>query len=183
MQVEDFAAEETFAMLNLGRRRSTTSTLVEHSHTRPIPTPSTRPSAAASRRWRISPTPPTSSTTYPTRATSRSTRPPRSKRFRPTRTTPASRRCPSSSKIPAGGNQKAEAELLQAQWLAVGIDASLSETEQQTFLADIFTSNFQAAMFRNFAVREPGFELHLLALELRQAARRSRRHQLRPDPQ
>jgi peptide/nickel transport system substrate-binding protein len=58
-------------------------------------------------------------------------------------------------KIPAGGNQKAEAELLQAQWSAVGIDASLSETEQSTFLGDIFTSNFQAAMFRNFAYVNP----------------------------
>ena len=58
-------------------------------------------------------------------------------------------------KIPSGGSQKAEAELLQAQWNAVGIDASLNEIEQSSFLGDIFTSTFQAAMFRNFAYVNP----------------------------
>ena len=58
-------------------------------------------------------------------------------------------------KIPSGGSQKAEAELLQAQWGAVGIEASLNELEQSTFLGDIFTSTFQAAMFRNFAYVNP----------------------------
>jgi peptide/nickel transport system substrate-binding protein len=60
-----------------------------------------------------------------------------------------------SLKIPSGGSQKAEAELLQSQWLAVGIDASLNEIEQAAFLGDIFTSTFQAAMFRNFAYVNP----------------------------
>jgi ABC-type transport system substrate-binding protein len=45
--------------------------------------------------------------------------------------------------------------LLQSQWLAVGIDASINELEQVTFLADIFTSKFEAAMFRNFAYVNP----------------------------
>ena len=58
-------------------------------------------------------------------------------------------------KVPSGGSQKAEAELLQAQWGAVGIEVTLNELEQQTFLADTFTSNFQAAMFRNFAYVNP----------------------------
>lgn len=58
-------------------------------------------------------------------------------------------------KVPSGGSQKIEAELLQAQWSAVGIEASINETEQSAFLADIFTSNFQASMFRNFAYVNP----------------------------
>ena len=58
-------------------------------------------------------------------------------------------------KIPSGGSQKAEAELLQSQWGAVGIQASLNELEQSAFLGDIFTSTFQAAMFRNFAYVNP----------------------------
>jgi peptide/nickel transport system substrate-binding protein len=51
--------------------------------------------------------------------------------------------------------QKAEAELLQAQWSEVGIDAQLEQAEQATFLADIFVSDFQAAMFQNFGWVNP----------------------------
>jgi len=56
---------------------------------------------------------------------------------------------------PSSNQQKSEAELLQAQWAAVGIQADLNQAEQATFLADTFGGNFQAAMFRNFAYVNP----------------------------
>jgi peptide/nickel transport system substrate-binding protein len=58
-------------------------------------------------------------------------------------------------KATSATQQKAEAELLQAQWSAVGIDARLEQTEQATFLANIFVSDFQAAMFQNFGWINP----------------------------
>jgi peptide/nickel transport system substrate-binding protein len=58
-------------------------------------------------------------------------------------------------KTTSATQQKAEAELLQAQWSEVGIDASLDQTEQATFLANIFVSDFQAAMFQNFGWVNP----------------------------
>jgi peptide/nickel transport system substrate-binding protein len=58
-------------------------------------------------------------------------------------------------KTPSSNQQKSEAELLQAQWAAVGIEAGLDQAEQATFLADTFGGNFQAAMFRNFAYVNP----------------------------
>jgi peptide/nickel transport system substrate-binding protein len=48
-----------------------------------------------------------------------------------------------------------EAELLQAQWAAVGIEATIEPVEQATFLTEMFTADFQAAMFRNFAYVNP----------------------------
>jgi peptide/nickel transport system substrate-binding protein len=58
-------------------------------------------------------------------------------------------------KTTSATQQKAEAELLQAQWQEVGIDAQLDQTEQATFLANIFVSDFQAAMFQNFGWVNP----------------------------
>jgi peptide/nickel transport system substrate-binding protein len=56
---------------------------------------------------------------------------------------------------PSSNQQKSEAELLQAQWLEVGIDAQIDELEQASFLAQMFVGDFQAAMFRNFAYVNP----------------------------
>jgi peptide/nickel transport system substrate-binding protein len=58
-------------------------------------------------------------------------------------------------KTTSASQQKAEAELLQAQWQEVGIDAQLDQTEQATFLANIFVSDFEAAMFQNFGWVNP----------------------------
>ncbi len=86
-------------------------------------------------------------------------------------------------KVPASNQQKAEAELLQSQWANVGIDASLNEMEQSTALADIFTSNFQATMFRNFAYVNPDSNYIFWHSSLRQAAGWRGRHQLRATPE
>src|SRR5690606_894146 len=56
---------------------------------------------------------------------------------------------------PTSNQQRQEAELLQAQWAAVGIDASINALEQGSFLAAPFLGDFQAAMFRNFAYVNP----------------------------
>ncbi len=56
---------------------------------------------------------------------------------------------------PSSNQQRAEAELLQAQWLEVGIDTQIDSLEQASFLAGMFTGDFQAAMFRNFAYVNP----------------------------
>jgi peptide/nickel transport system substrate-binding protein len=56
---------------------------------------------------------------------------------------------------PSSNQQKSEAQLLQAQWSEVGIKVDINEAEQATFLTDTFAGNFQAAMFRNFAYVNP----------------------------
>lgn len=56
---------------------------------------------------------------------------------------------------PSSNQQKTEAELLQAQWTAVGMQVSIEVLEQGSFLAQVFLGQFQAAMFRNFAYVNP----------------------------
>jgi peptide/nickel transport system substrate-binding protein len=56
---------------------------------------------------------------------------------------------------PSSNQQKSEAELLQAQWSAVGAQVSIEVLEQGSFLAQVFLGQFQAAMFRNFAYVNP----------------------------
>ncbi|WP_334143925.1 ABC transporter substrate-binding protein [Rhabdothermincola sp.] len=56
---------------------------------------------------------------------------------------------------PSSNQQKAEAELLQAQWTALGMQVSIEVLEQGAFLAQVFGGQFQAAMFRNFAYVNP----------------------------
>jgi peptide/nickel transport system substrate-binding protein len=58
-------------------------------------------------------------------------------------------------KSSTGNRQLKEAELLQAQWAEVGIEASIEPAEQAVFLQDMFFADFQAAMFRNFAYVNP----------------------------
>jgi peptide/nickel transport system substrate-binding protein len=51
-----------------------------------------------------------------------------------------------------------DAELLQLlvqQWKEAGIDATLENLEQTTFIVDLATGNFEAGYFRNFAGTEP----------------------------
>lgn len=55
----------------------------------------------------------------------------------------------------AAGAQKAGAELLQAQWAAVGIDSSINQTDQTAFIANVFVGDFQAVMFANFGWVNP----------------------------
>lgn len=57
--------------------------------------------------------------------------------------------------ISTSAGEKRTAEVLQAQWSEVGIKASIDSAEQATFLAGMFTSRFQVAMFRNFAYVNP----------------------------
>ncbi|MEZ5143347.1 MAG: ABC transporter substrate-binding protein [Acidimicrobiales bacterium] len=47
------------------------------------------------------------------------------------------------------------AQALQQQWAAAGIDAKINLTEQTAFLTQMFLGKFQAAMFRNFAYVNP----------------------------
>ncbi len=58
-------------------------------------------------------------------------------------------------KSTTGNRQTKEAELLQAQWAEVGIEANIEPAEQATFLSDMFFGDFEAAMFRNFAYVNP----------------------------
>lgn len=53
------------------------------------------------------------------------------------------------------GAQSSEAETLQQQWSAVGIDAEIEVFDQTAFLAKVFAGDFQVAMFRNFAYVNP----------------------------
>jgi peptide/nickel transport system substrate-binding protein len=56
---------------------------------------------------------------------------------------------------PASNQQRQEAELLQAQWAEAGIDVTLDVVDQATFITNIFFGDFTAAMFRNFAYVNP----------------------------
>jgi len=58
-------------------------------------------------------------------------------------------------KTGSSNTQQREAELLQAQWSEVGIEASVEPIEQAVFLTDMFVGDFEAAMFRNFAYVNP----------------------------
>jgi peptide/nickel transport system substrate-binding protein len=56
---------------------------------------------------------------------------------------------------PSSNQQQQEAELLQAQWTAAGIDVQINTLDQSAFIAGVFVGDFQAAMFRNFAYVNP----------------------------
>lgn len=57
--------------------------------------------------------------------------------------------------ISTSAGEQRTAEVLQAQWSEVGIKATIDSAEQAKFLAGMFTSQFQVAMFRNFAYVNP----------------------------
>jgi peptide/nickel transport system substrate-binding protein len=155
VQVEDFAAEETFAMLNLGEAP------FDNIHARRALAYATNPDAAnqsvGGGIQQVANQPYTEQEQYFVEDAGYVTYDP-AKAQEEVEAYKAATGASSLSfqfKVPSGGSQKVEAELLQAQWAEVGIEASISETEQSTFLADIFTSNFQACMFRNFAYVNP----------------------------
>lgn len=56
---------------------------------------------------------------------------------------------------PSSNQQQQEAELLQAQWTAAGIDVQINTLEQSAFIAGVFVGDFEVAMFRNFAYVNP----------------------------
>ena len=155
IQVEDFAAEETFAMLNLG------DAPFDNIHARRALAYATDPDAVnnTDRWWHPRGGRPA---VHLRRAVLRARR--RLCLVRHGQGRRGSRGLQERhrrvvvvvlAQDPVRRHQKAEAELLQAQWSAVGIDASLNETEQSAFLATSSPSTFQAAMFRNFAYVNP----------------------------
>jgi peptide/nickel transport system substrate-binding protein len=56
---------------------------------------------------------------------------------------------------PSSNQQQREAELLQAQWAEAGIEAQIDSVDQATLIAQAFVGDFQALMFRNFAYVNP----------------------------
>jgi peptide/nickel transport system substrate-binding protein len=56
---------------------------------------------------------------------------------------------------PSSNQQQQEAELLQAQWAEAGIEVEIDTVDQAGLIADVFLGNFTAVMFRNFAYVNP----------------------------